>query len=287
MLRDSSPSTLSGAAGAVLLLAELERIIRGFEKAGVEAVVIKGAALIACGLRGPLERGLTDIDILIRPGRAGAARAVLLEQGFLPMPDSSSAFMKESGAGGEMLAPVIADLHCWLDYRSDCGPVFASSREVGAGAAVLRVPSNEEHVVLICAHGILHHACLSRTALEDVRVLCGAEGFSWDLLASVAREAGAGPLVSAAFSEFARRGLAVPPGFSESVRPSGPLARARERLFSAGCGVEPAGVFVEYLLPQVYSPRNVIRYWSGGGILSKPAGALRNAFHRASGRKGI
>jgi len=287
VLRDQPTSAMSGAAGAVLLMAELEKIVPGFEKAGVDYVVLKGAALIACGLRNPAERGLTDIDVLVRSSQASAARAVLSGMGFIPMPDSSSAFIKESGSGGELLVPVIADLHHWLDYRSDCGPVFASSRKVRFGSSFLRVPASEEHVLLICAHGILHHACLPPAALEDVRALCCADGFSWDALASVAKEAGAESILSAAFSEFSRRGLSVPASFSDSIRPVGALAVARERFFRAGCGVSPAGVFVEYLLPQVCSPRNITRYWSGGGLLRKPVRAMRNVFRRTLRRKGI
>lgn len=287
MLRDLPASFAPAGAGAVLLLAELENIIRGFEKAGVEAMAMKGAALIAGNLRSPLERGLTDIDLLVRPRQLAAARSVLRAGGFKPMGDSALAFIKDCGPEGELLAPVIADLHFWLDYRRDTEAVFTGARRVRLGAVSLLIPADEEHVLLLCAHGILHHACLPRTAFDDVSVLCGADGFSWDVLAAAARQTGATVLLHAAFAEFSRRGMGVPEQFLQASRPRGIADRVRLRFFSRACGVDPAGTLLEYMLPPLYSPRNIVRYWGGGGLFGKPARVFRNMICRMLRRKGI
>ncbi len=61
------------AAHNALLLRELERILEAFERAGIEVIVLKGAALAQTIYPDPALRPMSDIDLLVHAGDLAAA----------------------------------------------------------------------------------------------------------------------------------------------------------------------------------------------------------------------
>ena len=66
-----------------LLLDDLETVAAGFHRAGIRALVMKGAALIAGGHVPVAARHLDDIDLWLSPRDAARASQLLLDTGFV------------------------------------------------------------------------------------------------------------------------------------------------------------------------------------------------------------
>lgn len=71
-----------GRARAELLGRHLTDVVRAFRARGVDAVALKGAHTARAYFPDPGTRPMTDIDILVAPGDAGRARALLATLGF-------------------------------------------------------------------------------------------------------------------------------------------------------------------------------------------------------------
>lgn len=156
----------------------LERLAIAFEAAGVPVMALKGAALNLTIYSRPDERPMDDLDLLVRPEMAEAAAEVLERSGCLRgealvREDFFPRFHYEREFRCGAIAPVKIDLHVRpfrpLRY-SRTVPVdafWSRAQTVRCGAARLLIPSTEDMVVHLAAHGAVH-GNVRRMWLEDV-----------------------------------------------------------------------------------------------------------------------
>jgi len=69
-------------------------VLVSFHRAGIQTILLKGAALILLHYKDPGLRPMVDFDILVPAGKAAAAIKVLTELGWTSTVTSSKAFPK-------------------------------------------------------------------------------------------------------------------------------------------------------------------------------------------------
>jgi hypothetical protein len=110
------------AAYNVLLLNALREIAGAFEGAGIPAIVLKGAALIVGGVRSAADRGMSDVDLLVRPKNLEDAAAALAGLGYgeKPFPQEEKGPFRSDLTGERVYVrrtggvPVAVELHWHL-----------------------------------------------------------------------------------------------------------------------------------------------------------------------------
>ncbi len=205
--------------------AVLAGLAEGLRRAGLDALLVKGAALALTTYEPPWTRPMSDVDVLVRPGQAEAVIAAL------------------EGAGAERLGGEVhgetvlharrgvfelaVEVHTTLDKvapRSvDLAGIFQRST-LAPGLDPCRVPDTVDHVLMLAQHAASHEL-RHPLGLVDLHALL-ARGVDRPTLFSQAREAGLEKALYACLSAlFALRATsvdrqlvdAVDPGFIERV----------------------------------------------------------------------
>ena len=183
------------------LTAELLRLLRGFERAGIPAVPLKGPAL-AASLYGDLGlREFADLDLLFRTADVPAAQALLADHGYHPeLPLNRRQFAAALRSDCEFLLwnesrKVMVEIH----WRFAAGTVpFPVSPEAVwkrletaplAGVTV-RALAAEDLLLYLCGHAAKHHWEGLKWQC-DVAELLRRLAFDWDAVLARASAAGA------------------------------------------------------------------------------------------------
>ena len=228
-------------------------VLRRFEAAGIDALLLKGPALAALLYTAGEHRSYSDIDLLVAPSRLEAAEKALGELGYTNA-DSETGV---DDVGGVVHAhtwvrrahadPTMIDLHHWLSGAT-ARPAVAwqalSASDVDRGGrsrtAVLDPAGQAMHLAL---HAAQHGAAYGRQLDELGRALERLPAAAWDSAAALAEEIGATRafaaglrLLSQGAAEAARlRPAANRRGGLGDQEPSGTAARHLPRK-SAGTG---------------------------------------------------
>ena len=239
------------AAREILLLGAFEEARAAAARTGVEIVPLKGTALLELGLYQPGERGMTDADVLLRPGDLETFEAVLRGLGYAPMPDSADAWVRPSGGSAP---PAIIDVHTGLWHIKDTGELFRWGLEPGPGGLAL----NLADLFLHCAaHPLLHHGELTPRALEDcARIALSAPGDGEKFWLQAARKAevyGLRPVIW----PVVRRLEPLTGSRRELFRPRG-LEKIKAAFF--GKAAAKHSTPLEYLLPALHRPVLLFKY---------------------------
>lgn len=230
------------AAREIMLLCAFGEARAAAAAAGIKVAALKGTALLERGLYLPGERGMTDADVLVRPGELGAFEKVLSALGYSPMPHSADAWVRP---GRGQAPPEIIDVHTGLLHAGDPESLFRDGLEDGPGGAALNAADLFLHAA---AHPLLHHGELTARALEDCSRIARAAGAGfWELVAHKAGEYGLRPAVWPAV----KRLPGVPPGALDSLRPRG-AEKIKAALFERAAARHSD--FLEYLLPALHRP---------------------------------
>lgn len=139
----------------LLIHRQLEEIGREFSKASINAVLLKGAALILLLPDYSSERLMEDIDMLVRPKDLAAAREALARLGYLPLPEDPCAVSNPSKT-----APVDLTDNLWYLDKAENEEVFSEAlrhRFKGSAAAFCHLRP-EDFYIHVLAHGALQHA---------------------------------------------------------------------------------------------------------------------------------
>ncbi|MFN3511763.1 MAG: nucleotidyltransferase family protein [Phenylobacterium sp.] len=184
------------AARNARLADQLTEAVGVLNRAGVEPVLLKGAALWAGRSPDePFDRLLADLDLLVAPHEAARARAALTLHGYSVMAEKDGA---DVHAVAELARPQDAaaiDLH----QRAPGPPGLAQPRDFSArcrrvnwAGVSARVPDPAFQVFLTILHDLFHDGDFWRGAfdlrhLHDVAVLAGRpEGVDWEALHDLA-----------------------------------------------------------------------------------------------------
>lgn len=141
-----------------MLTNETARLARGFAAAGLDMLVLKGAALGALLHGGSPRRTARDIDLLVRPADRDRALGMLRALGYgrdgaaITHPNA----LELRHAGG-----MRAELHVRFDDAEELFPMhlacpFETGAEVGVGGAPVRTPGLPLTIVHAASHGAKH-----------------------------------------------------------------------------------------------------------------------------------
>lgn len=214
------------------LLHELDRVLAVLASAGIEAVLLKGAALLSVAYRHPGLRPMADLDLLVRPADlAGALAAVeglgYRQRGGELVGRDVAGRMVEHHHHFPLVGPGLASVE--LHHRSLELGAAAGDDGLWAGAVPVpghpgrRVPCPEDLFATIAGHFVVDRRDGRRDALRQVADLrhAGELVEDWDRVVDQARRWAIGPHVHLA-AETARRvaGLEVPAAVDALRSPS-------------------------------------------------------------------
>ena len=224
-------------------------------RAGIEIIPLKGAALLELGIYKVGERGMSDADVLLRPGDLERFERILSRLGYQPMPNSADAWVRPSPSNAP---PAILDLHTGLWHIRNTEELFNWGIEPGPGGLALNLADLFLHAA---AHPMLHHGEVTPRALEDcVRIALAAPGDGEKFWALVVRKAGVyglRPVIWPVIKRLSPGPLAIPEAELSALEPRG-LEKIKAAFFEKAAGKHSTAL--EYLLPVLHRPGLLLRY---------------------------
>ena len=222
-LTSLSTFVASEVARAAIRERELGRVLASLESAGVDTIVIKGAALAYSCYPHPWLRTRTDTDLLLSRHSLEPAATTLEAAGYTQSANVSTGEFVSHQASWvrvdehgllhvmdvhwKVVNPqVLADVITFQDVRD-------SSVLVRAGAAALRVPHPVWSLLIACVHRLAHHQDQERLGwLFDIHLLARhLEPGDWDTLLQISTERRVSAICAAGLTTAARHlGTAVP-----------------------------------------------------------------------------
>ncbi len=222
-------TTRANQAAYVLRMHALQRLDRALADAGLEVLVVKGAALALTHYAEPWKRAMGDVDVIVRPGERRATLAALEKRGFVvrtaaDRPLSAPFFGETMVTLPCGVTSVLVEVHTRLDKLVarpvDHAAVFARAKPAPE-LPHLRLPASEDHLLLIALHAAGHDFC-HEPACADVELLLAAgvdeaalieRALSWRLgtvlfvMLSLVRERGVVPVSDRVLGAVEPRGL--------------------------------------------------------------------------------
>ena len=241
---------LANAARNAFVAASQREVLETLGAAGVQAMLLKGAALVSTVYPDAALREMLDIDLLVRPEQLDAANAALAGIGYRRPPGSG----EEQHTAGWMRAhhhhdPALVNAHgltavelhhhiALKDERRhfDVTDLWERSRPF---AGTHRLPAPEDLLTHVAFHftrnrlGGSHARSGSGGALSqlaDLAWIVAREPLDWAVLAERTRAYRLDARVFLALFAAAEVGLAIPPEGLEALRPSRFDARVGRRL---------------------------------------------------------
>jgi hypothetical protein len=139
------------------------------ENAGVQMITYKGPTLSALAYGGVGGRQFSDLDVIVPPHQLVQAKQVLMDIGYTPFHDPEHREdQKEdhdrSYQGYDMISAdqrVAVDLQMRFGLRSSSfhlpfETLWAQRRQVYFGDRAVNIPSPEDYMLALCAHGTQH-----------------------------------------------------------------------------------------------------------------------------------
>ena len=180
-----------------LLMLELVRLIPALEEAGCSPMVLKGPALAQTVYDSPEDRFFSDLDILIPAEQWVTASRTLSSFGYAP---SKTDRREEYHARNHFHRRLVnkigirVELHWDLSrpagyYRFDLESLYAASRTITAGGALIRVPSDNHQLLHAAAAGVAD-GFRDLRRIEDAAYLFKNGSLDLTTLVPAAREQG-------------------------------------------------------------------------------------------------
>ena len=177
-----------------VLMTRLESVLGDLARAGLDTMILKGAALLALYYPDPGLRPMSDLDVLVRTSQIGAAMALLCRSGWTAAVEAptrvvpvSHALMFHDADGTRL------DLH-WHVLWECCGPdaddeLWAAAVPATVARAPTRVLCPADQLLHACAHGVAWNPVPPlRWAADAMLVLRAAgPGLAWGRVAAQAR----------------------------------------------------------------------------------------------------
>lgn len=243
------------AAREILLLGALREARMAAMAEGIEIVALKGAALLELGIYQLGERGMTDVDVMVRPKDLEPFEKILQKLGYQAMPNSADAWFKPSGGDAP---PAILDLHTGLWHIKGTDELFKWGLEPGPEGLNLNLADLFLHAA---AHPLLHHGELTPKNIEDcARIALHAPGDGEKFWATVVRKADNYNMRAVAWPVITRLNagpINIPAEAFAGLEPRG-LEKIKAAFFEKAA--KEHSTLLEYLLPAFQRPALVAQY---------------------------
>lgn len=226
----------------------LDRTLQALQAAGIEVMLLKGAALGRTVYGSLARRPMLDLDLLVHPEQVRPAWETALGLGWV---NSEGERASDHYTGHFHQAPLTdgagfgfnLELHTALfveghPFEWPLAEVWRRSRPLTQGPA--RVPAPEDLLLHVALHFSWSHMARGGAwrAFRDVQVLAESGAVDWPSFTSLASASGGGPAVHWTLRLARRFGVsAVPLEVEEALRPAGLgtlRARALERHLAGG-----------------------------------------------------
>lgn len=238
-----------------MLLGALQEARAAALAEGIEIVALKGAALLELGIYQLGERGMSDVDVLVRPGDLLPFEKILEKLGYQAMPNSADAWFKPSGGDAP---PAIFDLHTGLWHIKGTDELFKWGLEPGPEGLTLNLADLFLHAA---AHPLLNHGELTPKNLEDcARIALHAPGDGEKFWAAVVRKADIYKMRAVIWPVIKRLQagpLAIPAPELAALAPRG-LEKIKAAFFEKAA--RKHSTLLEYLLPALQRPALAVKY---------------------------
>jgi hypothetical protein len=150
------------------LLREVEALALLLNQAGIEPVLLKGAAYLAAGVYAdPADRYLLDIDLLVRPPQSEQAFEIIRRSGYEPCVPNPTALVRHHHPLLAQAHRVPVEVHHSLGFGL-CS-TFLTAEEIVRGSvlfrlgqATVRIPSPEHLMTHLILHTQMHHGSYDR-----------------------------------------------------------------------------------------------------------------------------
>jgi hypothetical protein len=236
---------LANAARSMFVRGATSQVLAVLRGAGIEAVLLKGAALVETVYPDPAQREMLDIDILVPAEALPRATEAVERLGYLPAVDadvpstvrvSSSAADTPPHHEAGLVGPhklVAVELHRHIATSEEGGAFDLGGfweRARAAPTSDHRVPSPEDLLIHVCFHftrnrlgGNAHRRNTGGALAQilDMGRLIGGETIDWDALTRYAIGYGLGTRVFLGLFAASELGLPVPIDAIGAIRPSG------------------------------------------------------------------
>ncbi len=164
-----APAYYETLAHNTLLLQALERILKAFQEAGIEVIVLKGAALAQTVYEDIGLRPMNDLDLLVRPKSLRKAVKVLQGLGFAPLMYSYAryhVFLRQENLTAELQWNLLDGVQHY-ELWSQAVPLFPWTD----GVLTL---NTQMHLLYLAGHAFWQHQRRLRLIwLYDLRLVAG------------------------------------------------------------------------------------------------------------------
>ncbi|HYD51568.1 MAG TPA: nucleotidyltransferase family protein, partial [Gemmatimonadaceae bacterium] len=181
------------------LAQRLEALLAAFEAARIKTLLLKGAALACTVYPGFAQRPMSDVDLLVEPGRAEEAWRLALTLGWAPVYGDQVSPIYE---GHHHLAPlrdatgidVGLELHTGIlppahPFKLEVGALWRDALFARVGRTPALVPSHLHRILHLCAHFAWSHALREGAwrTFRDIHAIVTHESPDWDSVVESAR----------------------------------------------------------------------------------------------------
>jgi hypothetical protein len=276
------------------------RLLTALAEASIDALVLKGGALVSLGYHDPGVRPMSDLDIVVPTRRARAALEALARAGWTARDPVTEAFLRMQHATDifEAGTSLKCDLH-WHVYWECCRPdddddLWAASVPLDFDGVAARALDPADQALHLCVHGSRRARRPTLSWIPDVLLVLRAGGVDWSrLVAQASRRRFT--LRAATMLDYLARVFHAPVP-DEALAGLGALPVSALERFEYWIGNRPQGLLGE--LPNYWcnyrrlrhggsigSPLDFPRYlqqtWKLGSLREVGVGALARAHRRA------
>jgi len=259
-----------------MLFHDCTAVVRSFVEAGIETMLMKGAALVVRHYRDYGLRAMADMDVLVPFDKARAAIDLLKQQGWVPEFDFSDTVLKvyirsrhsygfTSPAGRSM------DLHWHVlqDYcrKEDDVDFWEGSLPILVQDIPTRILAPADQLLHVCLHGAIWNPVPTLRWIADAVVIVKTSPeLDWGRLVSLTQERGRTLTMRESLEYLAEKlDLPVPQGVMHALRTTPVTMGERLEYTALTSSVQRRGPFLSFW----FRYRWHVRSESGRGIFSR------------------
>jgi putative nucleotidyltransferase-like protein len=191
---------LTNARQALLLTAELLRILSHLKSRGIEALAYKGPVLSHLLYADLTARQFGDLDLLIRKSDVSRAKVALLGLGYKSSLDLDSSqenaylasgyeYTFDSDQGRNLVELKWQILPRFYSVNFDMNAIFERAIDVELNGSSVRTFRSEDLLLVLCVHAA-KHAWAQLSLLNDIANIMGTQSLDWEGLRKQASDLG-------------------------------------------------------------------------------------------------
>lgn len=252
------------------LLSEVQTHACLLNQAGIEPVLLKGAAYLLAGIYpDPSRRWIQDIDLLVHPSQSAQAFELIQSSGYEPFVPNPVGLVLHHHPALMKDGCIPVEVHPKLGHGAcstflTASEIIRESTPLKLGSAVVRLPSPEHLMTHLVIHSQMHHGGHDRIwptlrAMHDLVLLASRFNLDWDSIHARFRAHRKEALLNLHLRQV-EKALRIPPPFE---LPRGGLRWwYRQALWSEPRlrYIDPVYSFSRIVLPKISVTRRLLKH---------------------------